>query len=140
VGVGPEQVVAGAGADDLIDVMLRVAQPESVVDVPPTFGMYGFSRRSTERAWSKLPGWKTSGPTFPRSRMPWGWGERGLPGVAEQPDWERALAVEVRELCELDAFIVIDEAYVEFGGRTVAPLLKDHSNLVILRTFSKWAG
>jgi histidinol-phosphate aminotransferase len=33
--------------------------------------------------------------------------------------------------------IVIDEAYQEFSGRTVAPLLKRHSNLAVFRTFSK---
>jgi len=33
--------------------------------------------------------------------------------------------------------VVIDEAYHEFSGRTVVPLLKEHENLIVLRTFSK---
>ncbi|HEV8169774.1 MAG TPA: histidinol-phosphate transaminase [Pyrinomonadaceae bacterium] len=33
--------------------------------------------------------------------------------------------------------VVIDEAYHEFAGRSVVPLLNDHDNLVVLRTFSK---
>ena len=33
--------------------------------------------------------------------------------------------------------VVIDEAYHEFAGESVVPLLKDHENLVVLRTFSK---
>jgi histidinol-phosphate aminotransferase len=33
--------------------------------------------------------------------------------------------------------IVIDEAYHEFAGQSAVPLLKDHENLVVLRTFSK---
>ena len=32
---------------------------------------------------------------------------------------------------------MIDEAYHEFSGRTVVPLLERHPNLVVLRTFSK---
>jgi len=50
-----------------------------------------------------------------------------------------ALSVaEVRRLCEDgDGLVVIDEAYHEFSGETVAPLLAEHPNLVILRTFSK---
>lgn len=36
-----------------------------------------------------------------------------------------------------DKIVVVDEAYVDFGGETVIPLLKDFKNLVILRTFSK---
>ena len=33
--------------------------------------------------------------------------------------------------------VVIDEAYHEFADQTVVPLLNDHVNLVVLRTFSK---
>jgi histidinol-phosphate aminotransferase len=45
---------------------------------------------------------------------------------------------EVDRLCrEDDSLVVIDEAYHEFSGRTTAPLLERHPNLVVLRTFSK---
>ncbi len=40
-------------------------------------------------------------------------------------------------LRESPGLIVIDEAYHEFSGQTVVPLLHDYSNLVVLRTFSK---
>ncbi|MBI4475351.1 MAG: histidinol-phosphate transaminase [Acidobacteria bacterium] len=33
--------------------------------------------------------------------------------------------------------VLLDEAYHEFSGQTALPLLRDHRNLVILRTFSK---
>jgi len=33
--------------------------------------------------------------------------------------------------------VVIDEAYHEFADRSVVPLLKEHENLIVLRTFSK---
>ncbi|PYS76879.1 MAG: hypothetical protein DMF66_12315 [Acidobacteria bacterium] len=36
--------------------------------------------------------------------------------------------------------VVIDEAYFEFSGQTVAPLLYAHSNLAVFRTFSKAMG
>jgi len=36
--------------------------------------------------------------------------------------------------------VVIDEAYHEFGGQTAVPLVDRHDNLIVLRTFSKWAG
>jgi len=45
---------------------------------------------------------------------------------------------DVERLCrEGDGLVVIDEAYHEFAGRTVVPLLDRHPNLVVLRTFSK---
>ena len=36
-----------------------------------------------------------------------------------------------------DGLIVVDQAYAELGGEDFAPLLNEHRNLVILRTFSK---
>lgn len=45
---------------------------------------------------------------------------------------------DVERLCrEDDSLVVIDEAYHEFSGETVVPLLERHPNLVVLRTFSK---
>lgn len=39
-----------------------------------------------------------------------------------------------------DKLVIIDEAYYEFSGKTVADLLKQHENLVILRSMSKAFG
>jgi histidinol-phosphate aminotransferase len=36
--------------------------------------------------------------------------------------------------------LLIDEAYYEFSEQTVAPLVSSYPNLMVLRTFSKWAG
>jgi histidinol-phosphate/aromatic aminotransferase/cobyric acid decarboxylase-like protein len=45
---------------------------------------------------------------------------------------------DVERLCRAsDSLVVIDEAYHEFSGETVVPLLERHPNLVVLRTFSK---
>jgi len=35
---------------------------------------------------------------------------------------------------------VVDEAYFEFTGESIIDRMKDYPNLMILRTFSKWAG
>jgi histidinol-phosphate aminotransferase len=35
------------------------------------------------------------------------------------------------------ALVVVDEAYIEFGGESAASLLADHPNVVVVRTFSK---
>jgi histidinol-phosphate aminotransferase len=40
-------------------------------------------------------------------------------------------------LTSTNALIVVDQAYLEIGGENFVPLLHEHPNLVILRTFSK---
>lgn len=36
-----------------------------------------------------------------------------------------------------DRVVVVDEAYIDFGGESVIPLIRDFPNLVVIRTFSK---
>ncbi len=40
----------------------------------------------------------------------------------------------------IDGLLVVDEAYVDFGGESAIALLKDYENLVVVRTFSKSYG
>jgi histidinol-phosphate aminotransferase len=40
-------------------------------------------------------------------------------------------------LSKSNGLVAIDEAYHEFAGHSVVPLLRQHENLVVLRTFSK---
>ena len=36
-----------------------------------------------------------------------------------------------------DRVVLIDEAYIDFGGETALPLIKEHNNLLVVRTYSK---
>ncbi len=49
---------------------------------------------------------------------------------------------DVLALLETGRIVVIDEAYVEFSDNPggLAHLVPEHQNLIVLRTFSKWAG
>lgn len=53
-------------------------------------------------------------------------------GNAQPPEVVRALAERLP-----DALVVVDEAYVEFGGRSALPLVSTHPNVAVVRTFSK---
>jgi histidinol-phosphate aminotransferase len=52
-------------------------------------------------------------------------------GNAQPVETTRALAEAV------GALVVVDEAYVEFGGETAMKLIEDHPNIVVTRTLSK---
>ena len=54
--------------------------------------------------------------------------------VYERPDVERVLDAAP------GAIVIVDEAYHEFYGRTVMPLVRTRPNLVVTRTFSKSFG
>lgn len=36
-----------------------------------------------------------------------------------------------------DGIVIVDEAYIDFGGKTALPLIEKYDNLVVVRTFSK---
>lgn len=46
---------------------------------------------------------------------------------------------EIEEIIEAnpDVIVIVDEAYVDFGGETVLPLLGKYENLLVVRTYSK---
>lgn len=52
-------------------------------------------------------------------------------GNAQTVDAVRSLAA------QMDALVIVDEAYIEFGGQTCLPLIAEHHNVVVTRTMSK---
>ena len=141
VGVAPEQIVAGTGADDLIDILLRLTMPEAVAVIVPTFGMYRFLARIVGAKVIEVP--RTEGFAVDVGGAAAAVDEGASVVFVTSPNNPTGNALtraEAEALCALDALIVIDEAYIEFGGETSIPLIASHPNLVVLRTFSKWAG
>ena len=64
------------------------------------------------------------------------------PAFIANPNAPTGLALElgkIREILEAnqDQVIVIDEAYVDFGGESCIPLIREYGNLLVTRTFSK---
>lgn len=47
---------------------------------------------------------------------------------------------DIEKLLKKDLIVVVDEAYFEYCGQTAQSLLNKYSNLIIVRTLSKWAG
>jgi histidinol-phosphate aminotransferase len=141
--VSTESIVAGAGSDELIDLILRlfIEPGDKVINCVPTFGMYPFS---TEVCGGRVV-------NIPRKQS-------FAVNVAEvkeavdnrtkvifiaspnNPTGYTTPEENILELVETGIIVVIDEAYYEFSRETVAPLVSRYDNLIVLRTFSKWAG
>lgn len=143
VGVDAAHIVAGAGSDELIDLILRLfLEPgDRVINCVPTFGMYPFC---TEVCGGKVI-------DVPRDKSY----AIDIEGIKEAVDEKTKVIFvtspnnptgnttpqrDILELVELGKVVVIDEAYYEFSGITVAPLVPQYENLIVLRSFSKWAG
>jgi histidinol-phosphate aminotransferase len=135
-------VVAGNGSNELIQatLMVTVGEGKRVLISEPTFALY---RQVT----TVLGGEVLSVPLDDGLRFD----VRALSEAIERdrpdvvilcsPNNPTGCRIEEDELEELltktGGIVVIDEAYFEFSGRTVAPLLGRHANLAVFRTFSK---
>jgi len=146
----PSSIVVGNGSDELIELILRLVRPDAkgqgacaILTCPPTFGMYAFYGGCDGIPVREVP---RVGPfdvnveaiericeADPRLRVL-------FLASPNNPDGGLLSELELKRLLALPLLLVLDEAYVEFGGESRARMVADHGNLVVLRTFSKWAG
>jgi histidinol-phosphate aminotransferase len=142
-GVSSDHLLVGAGADELIDLLLRATlEPrDRVINCPPTFGMYSFSTQVNAGGLVSIPRDEEFQVDLPKVKKAIGPKTKAI-FLASPNNPTGNLAPEdlVLSLLEENILVVIDETYYEFSGRTVAPLISEHPNLVVLRTLSKWAG
>lgn len=143
-GLGKQHIVCGTGSDDLIDLILRLfLKPgDEVINCPPTFGMYPFSTGicggrvidvlRTGDFGLDMPGMKKALTDSTKVIFV---------ASPNNPTGNAATVEEIRELVDTGRVVVVDEAYFEFSNSgTMANLVPSHPNLIVLRTFSKWAG
>ena len=135
-------VVAGNGSNELIQAMLMVTVGEGrrVLISEPTFALYRQVATVLGGEVLSVPLDDGLGFDLPALREAIG-RERPDVVILCSPNNPTGCRIEEDALEELlettGAVVVIDEAYFEFSGRTVAPLLERHANLVVFRTFSK---
>jgi len=143
LGAPEERIVAGNGSDELIDLLLRMflGPGENIIIPSPTFGMYSFtadicggeaiSVASDENFELDVEAMVVAMTDKTKAVFL---------ASPNNPSGNIASSSQIRALLETGRLIVVDETYYEFCGQTVLPLMEEYPNLVILRTFSKWAG
>jgi histidinol-phosphate aminotransferase len=142
-GISSEYIIAGSGSDELIDLVLRLfVQPgDKVINCPPTFGMYPFSTDVSGGKVVSIP--RKQDFSIDAAAIKEAIDKRTKVIFAASPNNPSGNVTPEQVILELlnsSTVVVIDEAYFEFSGVTVVPLVPKHSNLIVLRTFSKWAG
>jgi len=143
-GLAHSHIVCGTGSDDLIDLILRLfLKPgDEVINCPPTFGMYPFSTDVCGGRAVDVP--RTKGFSLDISGMKEALAERTkvvFVASPNNPTGNAASGQEIKELVDTGRIVVVDEAYFEFSNNvTMADLVPSYPNLIVLRTFSKWAG
>ncbi len=145
-----EHLVVGAGADELLELLVRVLiDPGDAVVIPtPTFGMYAFLARVYAARIVEVP----RGPDFAlpiealEDAVRMHQAKVLFLATPNNPDGSLPAREERERLLNLPAVVVLDEAYIEFAdeamGREAGFLTQvpHRENLVVLRTFSKAAG
>ncbi|NDJ86946.1 MAG: histidinol-phosphate transaminase [Chloroflexi bacterium] len=146
IGLDPAHILVGAGADELIDLTLRLfLEPgDSIINCPPTFTMYPLVARWTGNCTvievPRLPDFSLDVETIEAAVV------EHQPMllflcIPNNPDGGMVAPETLRRLLELPVTIVVDEAYIEFSASDgFTSWVPDTPNLIILRTLSKWAG
>jgi histidinol-phosphate aminotransferase len=142
-GVGMEHIVASAGSDQLIDLLMRLfLEPgDEVINCPPTFAMFRFFIKLAGGMTVEVPrdgdflvdvkAVKKS--ITKRTKLI-------LLATPNNPTGTLTPRRDIVEILDTGLPVLVDEAYYEFTGQTMAPKISEYKNMMVLRTFSKWAG
>ncbi|UCC91011.1 MAG: histidinol-phosphate transaminase [Dehalococcoidia bacterium] len=142
-GIGVEHIVASGGSDQLIDLVLHlfIEPGDEIINCVPAFAMYRFYTEVSNGKVVEVPrdgnfavnvtavkaaiSKKTKIIVLANPNNPTG-------TITPQPD--------ILEIMDTGLPVLVDEAYYEFSRETVVPLVSQYKNLMVLRSFSKWAG
>jgi len=142
-GASPDQVILAAGGDMIIDlVMSSLVKPgDTVLAVDPTFSMYPRTAKIKGlnlRTVSLDDRFGLDGERVLEESQGAGLIVLCNPNNPTSNQFPRG---EVMKIVEgFRGFVLIDEAYAEYGDYTLIPEALERENLVILRTFSKAYG
>ena len=142
-GLATENIIVGNGSDEVLDMIIRLLlEPgDRVLSCIPTFGMYKFLTDVAGGQLIELQ--RTPDYGIDLDAIKAATDERTKLIFLASPNNPTGNSVpreKVIALLEMGLYVVIDEAYFEFAGHTVADLVNDYENLMVVRTFSKWAG
>lgn len=140
-GVSPEEVIVGNGSDELLDISSKCfINPGDVFCEPvPTFSMYRFYARVNMAEVTAVP----LGPGFSLDVDGMLSANAKLTSLCQpnNPTGNQFLAGDVRKVLEESkGVVVVDEAYSDFSGSSMAKEVLESERGIDVRTFSKAYG
>ena len=137
-GLQSAQILVGNGSDELLNFAFMAFCDESCPAIFPdiTYGFYPVYADLNHIPYREIP--LEEDMSFPAEKLD------GLHGtlILANPNAPTGLAKSPAEIEALlqarpDTVLVVDEAYVDFGGQSVLPLIGRYDNLLVIQTFSK---
>ncbi len=152
-GVGTDELLVGAGADEILDLIGKAfLAPGGTAVIPvPSYAMYrvvteqrpatvvAVARRGPDEGWAiDLDAVRAAAD---EAQVVWLCSPNNPTALAEPPGAIEALlegiASDASRAGRRPAVVVLDEAYAEFTGETLLPLRFTYPNFVVVRTASK---
>lgn len=135
-GVQPENVFVSNGSDEVLNFAFLAFGAEGVAFPEITYGFYEVFGDLYALNYEKIP-LKADFSVDYRDYC-----GRNKMVVIANPNAPTGMSIPVAQIEEIlktnpDSLVVIDEAYVDFGGETALPLIDKYDNLLVTRTFSK---
>ncbi|KAL6948702.1 histidinol-phosphate transaminase [Hanseniaspora vineae] len=146
-----ENLCLGVGSDESIDALIRavcVPGKDKILINPPTYGMYTICTAINDVECVKIP-LRTSDNSF----------QLDVPKILDTLANDDSIKLvfitspgnptgafidleSIETLCQkwTNGFVVVDEAYIDFGGESSAPLVTKYPNIAVLQTLSKSFG
>ncbi len=149
VGVPDSEIVVGAGADEVLDLVGKAfLPPGSAALVPiPTYAMYGVLSTQQGARIVAVPrlgadqGFALDVDSviarLANVQVVWLCAPNNPTGAPEPLATIETVLRATRPLGKAAPIVVVDEAYAEFWPETAVPFRAEHPNLVVIRTLSK---
>lgn len=135
-GVQPERVFVSNGSDEVLNFAFMAFGGRGVVFPEISYGFYEVYAELYQLDSEKIPLEEDFSLDYRK------YCGAGKMVVIANPNAPTGMSIPVWQIEEIlksnpDSLVLIDEAYVDFGGETCLPLIEKYDNLLVTRTFSK---
>ncbi len=138
-----ENIIVGSGADELIDLIMRVTMEpgDKLINCPPTFGFYDADAQVNNLEIVNIKRKSDFSLDFSGIEKAVSQGAKlFFLANPNNPDGGVLPPEQLLQILSMPLLVVLDEAYVEFAKpyESWIPEVLQRDNLIVLRTFSKW--